>query len=233
MAGRTRKGVVTSLIAATAAICAWSASAQAATVTVGSPITGVQDGGFVGNNGASLTVANMALPEPGAHVTSPVTGTIVSWRAMTTGTGQYALRVLRPAGGDSFTGAGTSATSVASVGDHTFGANLPIQAGDLIGLDLPNNQGMSGAVREDASWGAWVVEPLDGNGTLPDGSTAAPNPIFDQTNAELAFNAVVQYPDPPASNPPGSSKKKCKKKKKHKRSAESAKKKKCKKKKKP
>ena len=231
MPGRTRSGVIASLIAVAATLCAWSASAQAATVTVGSPISGVQDGGYVGNNGSSLTVANIALPEPGAHVTAPVSGTIISWRAMTAGTGQYALRVLRPAGGGEFTGAGTSAASADSAGDHTFAANLPIQAGDLIGLDLPNQQGMSGALREGALWGAWIVDPADGNGTLPDGFTAAPNPIFDTTNAELAFNAVVQYPDPPTTPTP-SKKAKCKKKKKHKRSAQSAKKKKCKKKKK-
>jgi hypothetical protein len=228
MPGRSRRRVVASLLAVGASLCAWSASAHAATVTVGSPITGVQDGGTVGNNGASWTAANFALPEPGAHVTAPVSGTITSWRAITTGTGQYALRVLRPDGGGSYTGAGTSVGSVGSAGDHTFAAHLPIQAGDLIGLDLPNNQGMSGANREGASWGGWIVDPMDGNGTLPDGFTAPPNPILNQTDAELAFNAVVQYPDPPTTSTPS---KKCKKKKKHRRSADAAKKK-CKKKKK-
>lgn len=171
----------------------------------------MQAGGTVGNNGASWTAANFALAEPGAHVTSPVSGTIISWRAVTGGTGPYALRVLRPVGDGSYTGAGTSTVSVTSPGDQTFSANLPIQAGDLIGVDLPDNQGLAGANREGALWGGWIVDPGDGNGTLPDGFTAAPNPIFDQTGAELAFNAVVQYPDPASTTA-----KKCKKKKRHK-----------------
>jgi hypothetical protein len=227
MPGRSHRRIFASLIAvvATTALGVVPA-AEAATVTVGTPMTAYPNSGYAGNNGTSVTVANFALPEPGANVTSPVTGTIISWRAMTTGTGPYAIRVLRPAGGDSYTGAGTSTANVDSGGDHTFTANLPIQAGDLLGLDLPNNQGMVGAQVDGARWGAWIFDPVHGIGALPDGSTGAPNPVLDQPGFELFFNAVVQYPDPPTTA------KKCKKKKKHKRSAASAKKKKCKKKKK-
>jgi hypothetical protein len=220
--GKARTRVLASLIAASAAaLCVSASAAQAATVTVGNPLTAYPNGGYVGNNGTSVTVANFALPEPGAHVTSPVSGTIVSWRAVTAGTGAYAIRVLRPAGGDSYTGAGTSAASVESAGDHTFSANLPIQAGDLLGLDVPNQQGMVGALVEGARWDAWIFDPVHAIGALPDGSTAAPNPILGEDGAELFFNAVVQYPDPPTAA------KKCKKKKKHKRSAAASKKKKC------
>jgi hypothetical protein len=231
MPGRRHTRVLISLAAAAAALGVWGTSAQAATVDVGSPIEGPQDGGTVGNNGSSWTVANFALAESGAHVTSPVAGTITSWRAVTGGVGEYALRVLRPAGGGTYTGAGTSAAFVSTAGDHSFPANLPIQAGDLIGLDLPNNQGMAGANRSGAMWGGWVHTPMDSDGRLPDGVTEAPNPVLDQTGAELAFNATVQYADP-AGGGSTTSAKKCRKKKKHKRSAESAKKKKCKKKKK-
>jgi hypothetical protein len=222
-------GVV--LILAAAACCLWATSAGAATVTVGSPITRGLDGGYVGNNGSTVTVANTALSEPGAHVTSPVSGTIVSWRAITTGTGEYALRVLRPGSGGEYTGAGRSPENVSIAGDHTFSANLAIQAGDLIGLDLPDNQGMSGAAFyvPAGTWSFWVP-------ALPEGSADPPFDSF--THAELAFNATVQYTETPgggsttATPAPAAAKSKCKKKKKHKRSAESAKKKGCKKKKK-
>jgi hypothetical protein len=224
-------GVV--LILAAAACCVWAASAGAATVTVGSPITRGLDGGYAGDNGSTVTVANTALSEPGAHVTSPVSGTIVSWRAITTGTGEYALRVLRPGSGGEYTGAGRSPENVSSAGDHTFSANLAIQPGDLIGLDLPNNQGMSGAAFYVPAgvWSFWVP-------ALPEDSTDPPFDSF--THAELAFNATVQYTEIPgggstAPTPtptPATAKSKCKKTKKHKRSAESAKKKGCKKKKK-
>jgi hypothetical protein len=217
--------VFASLIAIAAALCTWAASAQAETVTVGSPTLSTYGGGGVqGNNGSIETLANLILAEPGAHVTSPVTGTITQWRAVI-GTGHYALRVLRPAGGDEYTGAGTSPQDVATPGTYTFPANLPIQAGDLIGIDVPDvndGGGIQAALLSGASYGNW----LD---TIPDGSTAAPNPIVSNTGFELAFNADVQTPN--AATTPTSAKK-CKKKKKHKRSAESTKKKRCKKKKK-
>jgi hypothetical protein len=221
MPGKVRRRVFASLIAVAAALSAWSASAQAATVTVGDPMTLPLDGGFVGNNGATITAANTTIQEPGAHVTSPVNGTIVQWRALPTGTGEYALRVLRPNGAGRYTGAGKAAQNISTPGDYTFSANLPIQAGDLIGLDMPNQGGVqgSGASVPQGVVSFWIP-------ALPEGSTLAPLDTF--SSAEFAFNAVVQYPDPPATTP----KAKCKKKKKHKRSAESAKKKKCKKKKK-
>ena len=220
MPGRSRTRIVASLIAVACGAGALSGSAQAATVTVGSPIAGL-GGGFIGNNGSTETVANFSLGEPGAHVTSPVAGTIVSWRVVTLGTGDYALRILRPVGGGNYMGAGRSAQTISTAGDHTFSASLPIQQGDLVGLDLPDNNGVAGSLVTGSSWSGFIP-------ALPEGASAAPNPVTTETDSELAFNAVVQYPDTPTTP----AKKKCKKKKKHKRSAESAKKKKCKKKKK-
>jgi hypothetical protein len=213
--GKARRRILASLTVVVAALFLSVSAAEAATVTVGSPLTAYPNGGFVGNNGSAVTVANLALPEPGANVSSPVAGTVVQWRVMPAGTGQYAIRVLRPNGSGGYTGVGTAAQTISSPGSYTFPASLPIQAGDVIGLDIPNNQGMQGANLEGASWSFWVPP-------VPDGSPATPIDNF--TNAELFFNADVQYPDPPTV------KKKCKKKK-HKRSASSAKKK-CKKKKK-
>jgi hypothetical protein len=220
-AGRTHRRVIASLVAGAIGIGAWSASAQAATVTVGSPIPGVGNG-FLGNNGSTETVANFALGEAGAHVTSPVTGAIVNWRVVTLGTGEYAIRVLRPIGGGNYTGAGRSAQTIPTGGDYTFSASLPIQPGDLVGLDVPDNQGVNGLLVNGSSWSGFIP-------AVPEGATAAPNPVTTETDWELAFNAVVQYPDPPATTPTPTSKK-CKRKKKHKSSAAAAKKK-CKKKK--
>jgi hypothetical protein len=115
---------------------------------------------------------------------------------------------------------------VSGVGPQTFSANLPIQVGDLIGLDLPQYDGSSGGVRafgflDNSSW-------IQFDPAIPAGGTDSPTFPPDQTH-ELAINATVQYPDPPTT--PSTPAKKCKKKRKHKRTAESAKKK-CKKKKK-
>ena len=163
-------------------------------------------------------MANVALGEPGANLTSPVNGTIIRWRVTTAGpvgTGTYALRVLRPSGGQ-FIGAGTSAANVTSAGPQTFTANLPIQAGDLIGVDSPGSPSDVAAAQGTGSKAHTWFPPVP-DGSMSGTGTDAP------LNPELALNADVQVPDQPTPAP----KKKCKKK--HKRSAASAKKK-CKKK---
>ena len=164
-------------------------------------------------------MANVALVEPGAKLTSPVNGTIIRWRVTTAGlgTGTFNLRVLRPSGGE-FIGAGTSAGNVTSPGPQTFTANLPIQAGDLIGVDSPGSPADVAAAQVTGSKAHTWFPPVP-DGSMSGTGTDAP------LNPELALNADVQFPDPPtapAQNPAQG--KKCKKKKKHKSSAQSAKK---------
>ena len=206
-------------LAAVAAVCLWAApGAGADTVLVGSPMpSGFPN--FYTSAGSRATVANVALGEPGANVTSPVNGTIVQWRVSSTGVGQFAIRVLHPVSGH-YVGAGTSSGNVPSAGLHSFAANLPIQAGDLLAIDIPDanidgtgingqNFGVSGS-----TFGVWIPPVADGG---PSGFED------DFTGQEMLFNADVQFTPsttPPAPAPP----KKCKKKKKHKRSALAAKK---------
>ena len=166
-------------------------------------------------------MANVALGEPGANLTSPVNGTIIRWRVTTAGpvgTGTYALRVLRPSGGQ-FIGAGTSAANVTSAGPQTFTANLPIQAGDLIGVDSPGSPSDVAAAQVTGSKAHTWFPPVP-DGSMSGTGTDAP------LNPELALNADVQFSDTPTVPAPTPSKK-CKKKK-HKSSAAAAKKKKCK-----
>jgi hypothetical protein len=146
----------------------------------------------------------------------------------------YALRVLRPQSDGSYLGAGKSATVEAS-GDQMFSTSLPIQVGDLVALDLGNGagNGVSGTPFPGTMFVGWIP-------AVPEGMSDSPNPIFNQTDDELAFNATVQYTETPSGPGTGgggtgttpTSKAKCKNKKKHKSSAQSSKKKKCKKKKK-
>jgi hypothetical protein len=220
MLGRRRITVVGSLVAIAVGACAYSPSAGAATVTVGAPGGGGPGGGSLTNFGAEpITVVNSALGEAGAHVSSPVNGTIVSWHVKTLGTGNYALHVIRPAAGGQFTGVSTTPGNVTAAGDHTFTASVPIQTGDLIAVDVPGGQGVDGHFLATGS-AYELFSPA-----ITDGSTVSPSgtPF---TDVEALFSAVVQYSDtttpPPAT--PGSSAKKCKKKKKHKSAAQSAKK---------
>jgi hypothetical protein len=219
-------------LAASAAFCLWAASAAgAATVLVGSPGGGFPGGGgFINFNPTPITVANLSLGEPGANVASPVNGTITRWRVTSGDTGAYTLHVLRPGSSNQFTEVGSSPGNVTVSGANTFSASLPIQAGDILGVDLP---GMSSVV---GSFGLSGSSETSFSPAFTSGSTASPDSTPD-TGQETFLNADVEYTPssgtPPASPPasPGPSAKKCKKKKKHKRSAESAKKKGCKKKK--
>jgi hypothetical protein len=197
-----------------------AAGAQAATVTVGSPLTATFGG--VLSSAPSGTWANVALSEPGANPVSPVSGTISHWRM--TGAysgGPFRLRVLRPTSMGGYTGAGTS-TPVTPIGNgpQTFTiASLPIQAGDLIGVNITSGTNVSVS-------GVTGSHPVNWNPALGDGASRPPD--YDiYPNLEVGFNADVDYTPP---STPATPKKKCKKKKK-KHSAAAAKKKHCKKKK--
>ena len=193
---------VTALAAIVSALIASTAGADI--VTVGSPLPGGLVSSYT-SNGSVATVANVAIAEPGAHVTSPVNGTIVQWRVRSTGPGTFAIRVLRPNGSGGYNGAGTSSQVVPDFGDYTFSASLPIQAGDLLGLDIPNSgtNGIGGITEIPGSeFVSWIPPVADGS---PSGFA---DPFF---QTELAFNADVQYaPAAPAQPTP---RKKCKKKK--------------------
>jgi hypothetical protein len=194
-----------------------SAGAQAATLTVGSPLTATFGGTLA--SGPSGTWANTVLSEPGAAPTSPVAGTLVRWRMSGSYSGTFKLRVLRPTSMGSYIGAGTSSPITASgPATQTFPTSLPIQAGDLIGVDINS----SSHVSVSSVTGS---HPVNWNPALADGASRPPDYTDIYPNLEVGFNADVEY-TPPAPPP---TKKKCKKKKK-KHSASAAKKK-CKKKK--
>ena len=226
MLGSSRRQVSGSSFAVVAAMVALCApSAGAATLTVGSPMNGGTP--FARTHAGTATLANIALGEPGANVTSPVTGTAVRWRATTTGIGQYSLRILRPTEYGQYTAVGADTETVSIAGAQTYSTNLHIQAGDLLGVDIPTDgiAGIAGVQASGSNFALWS----------PSVGSAPATPV-DQANDgfELYLNADVEYT--PASDPPppspGASAKKCEKKlkknptkkqKKHKRSASAAK----------
>jgi len=158
------------------------AGAEAAPVTVGSPLTKTF-GGTLGSSPTG-TWANSVLTEAGANVTSPVDGAIVAW----TMAGNYSkgkpfeLRVLRPAGPGVYTAVGTSAPGTPTGGTQTFTTDLPIEAGDLIGLNV--NEGYIGTA------GVTGGDVIDWFPELAEGATLAPP--YGGENVELGFNATVQ-----------------------------------------
>jgi hypothetical protein len=185
MKRRLARRIGNALIALTAISAPLGAcSAQAATVTVGSPLTASFAFSFTG----PVTAANATLGEPAANVTSPVTGTIVHWRLVADSSGApFALRVLRPAVGGEM-GVGTSGQVIpASTGAQTFATNLPVKAGDLIGLDLVSGSSHVGEAAPATGSTVYQWQPA-----LADGSTAQQSFTF--PNSELGFNADVETP---------------------------------------
>jgi hypothetical protein len=109
-------------------------TAQANTVTVGSPLT-AQNFSPVDFSSAA-TVTNFTLAYP-ATATSPVDGTVISWRFIGQ-SGPLTPRVLRATSGASMTGAGTGAPQNATAPDvisGPFPLSLPIKKGDYFGVD--------------------------------------------------------------------------------------------------
>ena len=182
-----RHGAVGRLaVLAIAATSAWAlllcTAAQAATITVGSVLP---PGSTATEFGQVQTLFNTALPEKGANLVSPVTGTIVRWRVQDAEGGPFYLRVLRPNGSGAYTAVGTSNPATPSgTGLQTFTANLPIRAGDLIGVD-PSNNGDKIGVAEvpGASYGFIFPPPFDAATVAPSGTVAG---------KEILLNAEVQ-----------------------------------------
>jgi len=175
-----------------ASLC-MAGSAQAATVTIGSPLSTVFAPSEITS---SSTLFNSALPEPGAHLTSPIDGAIVRWRLFAAQGGPFALRVLRPAGSGAYTAVGTSAAvTPTSLSGEVINANLTVRAGDTIGIDAPKGSRIGGATVGGAALSGWKP-------ALADAATLATNVA--QPGVELSFNADVQPPPTIASISPAS-----------------------------
>ena len=121
---------------ASACILFGASAAQASTITVGS----VLPPGFTREPfKEKQTFLNTALPEKGANLVSPVSGAIVRWRVQGAKGGPFFLRVLHPNGTGAYAASGTSGPATPTdPGLQTFTANLPVKAGDLIGIDPTN-----------------------------------------------------------------------------------------------
>jgi len=146
---------------------------------------------------AECTFAQSALPEPQTLLATPTDGTITTWlvRGTTGGSGgSLALRVLRPAGGGQFTGAGTSAVAVNFDGATPNTANLPVAAGDQIGLEILEEAAVY--ARDSvtgASFDLWA-------GGLADAVTSAPSTDSYPAEAAYDYNATVQLTPPSVSS---------------------------------
>lgn len=171
------------LIALSAAILAASvfaptpAPAGASTITLGAPLTPTST--FFVFNGSGQTLAATAVAEPGL-VQSPVDGMIVRWRVRGAApVSGYAIRVLRRFNELEFGAHGSSApTMPEGSGPESFAANVPIHAGDYIGLDVPHE----GQIGVAVGGGTVRFEPQMAEGETRTGTSQGYEPTF---NAEV------------------------------------------------
>ncbi len=179
----------------------WAGSCNAAVVTVGTKLPMPQHEGF----GVILDCYSCVLTSPsvpnGASDVSPITGEIIRWhlnKEVAESFSSFRLRVLTRSG-EEYVGAGRSApaTPAGTSAVETFPAHLPIQAGQLIGLELEN---FLSQVLLGSSSGAESVllEPA-----IPDGEAAPPatwwNEAWWTPGGIFPFNAEI-LPTPTITN---------------------------------
>ncbi|HVE69356.1 MAG TPA: hypothetical protein VNB64_12325 [Solirubrobacteraceae bacterium] len=160
-------------------------------VTIGSNLAGDAVDNLPGYCGMVCTGTNLNLPATSTAangLTSPITGVVVRYRVKSGSAGDaVALRVLRPGGGTTFTGAGTSGPGTLLVGMTELAAQVSIQSGDSVGLNVANEK-IVWANTGGATGLAWG-QPNGFPTGLADGATGAG---AGQTSRELLVQAVVE-----------------------------------------
>jgi hypothetical protein len=176
-----------------------AAGAQAAPVTLGSPLTAPFEFAGECNFALGCEATAIGLSEPGAVTASPIAGTVVRWRAEGTTLGsEYRINVLRanPAGTYSETAVSQPAIS-AGEPTETFGADLPIAVGEYVAISFPVGAGLSLLESPGLTDEVFWEQPLTlGAEALPAGA--------DTLGDESAFNADVEPSTAPPSPPTSS-----------------------------
>jgi hypothetical protein len=176
--GGSRLGVFLAVVIASLLGCS---AAGAATVTVGSPLTASFSEAAVGTGG--IIGINSTLGEPGAHATSPVDGAIIGWKLLGLG-GPFELRVLRPEGAGTFlAGAAAAPETLGTYGVGNFTTDLPIKAGELVGIEAPEGARIGNAMGDapGSTAAVWEVPP----------ESEAVAPEREAAEWELSFSATV------------------------------------------
>jgi hypothetical protein len=160
------------------------ATAEAAVVTVGSPLSGAESPKECAGVGG-CAVLNGLLSDPDLSVVSPVTGAIVLWRVgEASALPGYQLLTLRQLTAEEFlvTGSSPAVTPAGSGGIETFPATLPIEGGEYLGVDVPQG----GKIGASAPGAYFFRTPGLAGGTAG---------LFEETTGdEIAFNADVLPP---------------------------------------
>lgn len=156
-------------------------AAGAAPITVGSPLSGA----FTTTQFMSVGQAiDTSLPESGAHVTSPVTGTVVRWRVTNASGGPLYLALFTPGASPSYTATAISKGEVPNtLAIDTFKTDLPIKAGQTIGLENSQGSDTVGLAYPAGATFAFFQPAVAVGGTA---DAVGPEP------GEVGFDAVVE-----------------------------------------
>ncbi len=212
-----RDRVLRRVLAALAlSLLAIPAAAQG-TVTIGSSLQRAANASTGGCVGGTCTLAIGALDadrQAADGISSPVNGTITTWRIRTgINTGPAALRVVHPLAGGLYTGGGATAqVTPAADAISTYPAQVPIQLGDQIGVDCCGPGGATFFTTSTPQTTRLDFEPGPlgaGPGTSPAGSDnfevlvsadIEPTSAFTVTKLRRkksnAISATVQLPNP-------------------------------------
>jgi len=156
--------------------------AHAGTTTIGSDLSAAPTFGLLCAPSCSVFSPQI----DGASTASPVSGVIVRWRVRAADVDQTALRVFRPVGGGNYDGVGTSATVLPTANAiSTFDTQLPIEAGDFIGIDIGSG-GPNYFNDTDATDSRMTYQPK-----LADGDPPAA-PFATQAQREVLVNADIE-----------------------------------------
>lgn len=162
-----------------------SASAASKTVTLGST-SGTPNYNICFSGIRCTYVPFSSVSNPGLQV--PFDGTVTSFSVNSGSSGNLVeLRVLSPASGGQYTGAGTSPAETLNGGLSTFTASLPVKAGDVLGLDNDS----SALMFDNSSTTALTAYYMP---ALADGQTGAPT--NNQMGYRLLLSAVVTESPP-------------------------------------
>ena len=127
------------------------------------------------------------LVSPGVVWEAPAAGLITSWRVR--GSATLRLRVLRPGPNGTWLGDGTSAPATNASGANP--ANLPIRAGDVIGIDMP--EGSTSQIDYYTPTPSGDSELLSWSPALADNGVALEAAYPADYNHEILLNADIVF----------------------------------------
>jgi hypothetical protein len=192
------------------------ATAPAATTVIGKVnlSTGALNGSGLCTANQSCTSLNTAVDSAQNYVvSSPVNGSVTSWSFRTPSTAApataYALRVVRPAGNNTFRSiVSTNSVPISDTADmvrgpFTISPGIAIQKGDLIGLKVVSSSGTVPTF-SGPSTNAYKVFAPGVAPTRTDFTDGGPAIAPQQENPgnQIAIQATITFTNPPPGCPP-------------------------------